>query len=66
MSNEHGDGFSGSEIKKSKRLIIEQAIATAYADGLRASIPGGKLDWPTDYAKKKMAELEKKMGGRPW
>jgi hypothetical protein len=63
MSTEHGDGFFGSEIKKSKRLIIEQIIAEAYADGIASK---EMQKFPADYAKKKMVELEKKLGGRPW
>lgn len=66
MADEHGDGFFGSETKKSKRLIIEQAIAQAYAAGRYSAAHENLSPKPVEYAKKKMAELEKKLEGRPW
>ncbi len=66
MSDEHGEGFFGSEIKKSQRMVIEKALSDAYVDGRRSTERENVLPKPADYAKKKMAELEKKMGGRPW
>lgn len=66
MSTEQGDGFFGSIAKNRKRDIIRLAIAAAYDDGLRASTPGARREFPMAYAEKKMVELEKKLNGRPW